>query len=167
MKLVSRLGGEENIVDVTKLDSGKYKVIIDGEEMIIDVPHINHDKINILYDNKSLDYSYLKSEDMYELNYMDKNFEIELYDERRFNLRKAEFSNSGPEKIKSSMPGKIVKLEVSEGDLVEAGQGILIMEAMKMENEVKCAKAGIIKKIYVKEGDAVEKSTVLVEIESE
>jgi acetyl/propionyl-CoA carboxylase alpha subunit len=67
--------------------------------------------------------------------------------------------------VKAPMPGKIVKVLVSEGDLVEAGHGVVILEAMKMENEIRTTVAGTIKAIKVRETDAVEKNAILIEIE--
>ncbi len=65
----------------------------------------------------------------------------------------------------TQMPGKIVKINVKEGDTVEAGDCVLILEAMKMENEIKCSVAGTVKAIHVKEGDALESGVLMVEIE--
>jgi biotin carboxyl carrier protein len=67
--------------------------------------------------------------------------------------------------IKAPMPGKITKVLVSVGEFVEAGQGVLILEAMKMENEIKTPTAGIVKAVHIHETTAVEKGTVLVEIQ--
>lgn len=65
----------------------------------------------------------------------------------------------------TQMPGKIVKINVKEGDTVEPGDCVLILEAMKMENEIKCSVAGTVKAIHVKEGDALESGVLMVEIE--
>jgi biotin carboxyl carrier protein len=67
--------------------------------------------------------------------------------------------------IKAPMPGKISKILVSEGELIEEGQGVLILEAMKMENEIKSPASGIVKKVHILELAAVEKNTLLLEIE--
>ena len=63
------------------------------------------------------------------------------------------------------MPGKVIALLVSEGELVERGQGLAIIEAMKMENEVRSPVAGTVKEIRVKPGESVEGGTVLVIVE--
>jgi len=63
-----------------------------------------------------------------------------------------------------AMPGLVVKLLVAQGDTVEAGQPVLIVEAMKMENEVKAGRAGVVVKFNVAEGDSVEADVVLAEI---
>ncbi len=66
--------------------------------------------------------------------------------------------------LRSPMPGRIARIHVREGELIEAGQGVLILEAMKMENEIKAPSAGIVKSVRVQEGDAVEKNAILIEI---
>lgn len=70
---------------------------------------------------------------------------------------------SGPRPVKAPMPGMIVRLEVQPGDKVEAGQGVVVIEAMKMENELKAESAGTVSKIHATPGNAVEKGTVLIE----
>jgi biotin carboxyl carrier protein len=65
----------------------------------------------------------------------------------------------------TQMPGKVVKLMKKEGDKVSLGETVLILEAMKMENEIKSGANGIIKTIYVKEGQALEAGFLMVEIE--
>ena len=60
------------------------------------------------------------------------------------------------------MPGRVVKVLVSKGDAVEAGQGLLVLEAMKMENEVKARAAGTVAEVHVAPGAAVEGSAKLV-----
>ena len=66
--------------------------------------------------------------------------------------------------IQSEMPGKVVKLPVQAGDKVSQGDLLLVIEAMKMENEIRASLAGKIKKLYVKEGDTVEVGTRLLSI---
>ena len=62
------------------------------------------------------------------------------------------------------MPGKILRVLVSEGQQVKTGQGLVVLEAMKMENEIPAPKDGVVKKIYVKEGDTVNTGDPLVEL---
>ena len=71
---------------------------------------------------------------------------------------------SGPSPVVAPMPGMVMRVEVAEGDVVEAGQGIVIMEAMKMENELTAQAQGVVSRIYVAEGQAVEKDKVLVDL---
>ncbi|HUP90273.1 MAG TPA: biotin/lipoyl-containing protein [Longimicrobiales bacterium] len=70
---------------------------------------------------------------------------------------------TGPRPVKAPMPGMIVRIDVQPGDKVRAGQGVVVIEAMKMENELKAEAAGTVSKIHAEPGTAVEKGTVLIE----
>ena len=82
-------------------------------------------------------------------------------------LTRAAAGPTGPRPIKAPMPGMIVRIEAAVGDSVGAGQGVLIMEAMKMENELRADAGGVISRILVTPGQAVEKGAVLVEFQAE
>jgi pyruvate carboxylase subunit B len=71
----------------------------------------------------------------------------------------------GPAPIRAPMPGLVVKVEVEEGDVVEAGQGMAIVEAMKMENELKAEGPGVVSTIHVAAGDTVEKDQILIDLD--
>ena len=73
---------------------------------------------------------------------------------------------SGPRPLRAPMPGLVLKVEVSVGDVVAPGQGLVVMEAMKMENELKSEGAGRVTRIHVEAGSTVEKDQVLVELEA-
>ena len=91
---------------------------------------------------------------------------FELFDERKALLKKgAGLGAEGVQEIRTSMPGKIVRVMAAEGEEVGQGQGLVVVEAMKMENEIKSPKAGVVKKIGVKEGEAVEAGALLVIVE--
>jgi pyruvate carboxylase subunit B len=72
----------------------------------------------------------------------------------------------GPKALRAPMPGLVVKVEVKEGDTVVPGQGLVIVEAMKMENELKCERDGRVSRVAVAPGQAVEKDQVLLEFEA-
>jgi biotin carboxyl carrier protein len=72
---------------------------------------------------------------------------------------------SGPQAVQSPMPGKVVKVLCAAGDEVKSGQGVIVVEAMKMENELKVPRDGKVKSIAVKEGQAVEAGQTLVTLE--
>jgi acetyl/propionyl-CoA carboxylase alpha subunit len=95
-------------------------------------------------------------------------FESEALDERTRSIRDlstASAGPAGPAPIIAPMPGLIVRVNVSVGDRVEAGQGIVVMEAMKMENELRATAAGTVKSVEVTPGNAVEKGALLVALE--
>ena len=73
--------------------------------------------------------------------------------------------SAGKAMLTSPMPGKVVKLLVTEGQEVAAGQGVIVVEAMKMENELKSALAGKVKEIFVAEGEVVESGAKLLLVE--
>jgi biotin carboxyl carrier protein len=95
-------------------------------------------------------------------------FEVEALDERTRAIRDmsaATAAPSGPAPVRAPMPGLIVRINVKVGDVVEAGQGVVVMEAMKMENELRATAAGRVKSVEVVPGAAVEKGAVLVALE--
>ena len=95
-------------------------------------------------------------------------FETEALDERTRSIRDlsaAAAGPTGPAPIIAPMPGLIVRVNVSTGDRVEAGQGIVVMEAMKMENELRATAAGTVRSVEVSPGTAVEKGALLVALD--
>jgi biotin carboxyl carrier protein len=71
----------------------------------------------------------------------------------------------GRQQITAPMPGKVVRVLLQEGDTVEAGQGLLVVEAMKMQNEIRSPKSGRVEKLFAKEGLAVNAGDVLAWVE--
>jgi len=95
-------------------------------------------------------------------------FDTEALDERTRAIRDLSAANAGPTgpaPIIAPMPGLIVSVNVNPGDRVAAGQGIVVMEAMKMENELRSTAAGTVKSVEVVPGTAVEKGALLVALE--
>jgi len=91
-----------------------------------------------------------------------------LYPESRFLVSKMQGGlGAGTGTLASSMPGRVIKVLVSEGDRVEQGQGVLILEAMKMENEIKAPRSGVVSSLHVSEGDSVESGVTMMEIADE
>jgi acetyl/propionyl-CoA carboxylase alpha subunit len=84
---------------------------------------------------------------------------------RAAELRRASAGTEAAASVRAPMPGLVLVLEVAEGDPVEKGQGILIIEAMKMENEIRSPIAGIVRSLAVSAGDAVERDALLCVVE--
>ena len=96
-------------------------------------------------------------------------FEAEALDERTRAIRDlsaASVGPVGPAPVRAPMPGLIVRVNVKVGDTVQAGQGIVVMEAMKMENELRATAAGIVRSVEVSPGTAVEKGALLVALDA-
>jgi biotin carboxyl carrier protein len=91
-------------------------------------------------------------------------FEVEVRDPRRLSRRSGGARSSGVQTLSSPMPGKVVRVLVAAGDTVEAGQGILVIEAMKMQNEMKAARAGTVLSISAKDGATVAAGEALATI---
>ncbi len=95
-------------------------------------------------------------------------FEGEALDERARAIRDITAASSkatGPASVNAPMPGLVIRINVAVGDRVHAGQGVVVMEAMKMENELRASAAGLVKAVHAEVGKAVQKGAVLVELE--
>lgn len=93
-------------------------------------------------------------------------FAVEVRDPRSLRARRAAAASAdGPMQLRAPMPGRVVRILLAEGSAVEAGQGILVVEAMKMQNEVKAPRRGKVSSIAVKEGSAVNGGEVLAVVE--
>ncbi|MCX5766820.1 MAG: hypothetical protein NTZ43_06310 [Gemmatimonadetes bacterium] len=96
-----------------------------------------------------------------------RRFAVEALDERTRAIRDLTVAAAptGPQPLRAPMPGLVVRAFVAVGDLIEAGQPVIAMEAMKMENELRAPAAGRVKSILVAPGTVVEKGALLVEFE--
>jgi pyruvate carboxylase subunit B len=94
-------------------------------------------------------------------------FEVEALDERARAIRDLtrDARPAGPAPLIAPMPGLVVRVKVAPGDAVQAGEGLVVMEAMKMENELRAPAAGRVRAVHVAAGTAVEKGAVLVELD--
>jgi biotin carboxyl carrier protein len=94
--------------------------------------------------------------------------EVEVLDERTRHIRSLMGGSDRrrtADVLRAPMPGMVVRVQIKAGDKVSAGAGLVVLEAMKMENELKAAAAGVVKAVRVSPGEAVEKGQVLVEFE--
>jgi biotin carboxyl carrier protein len=97
-------------------------------------------------------------------------FEVEVLDERARHIRSLAATGDQRRKaevLRAPMPGMVVRIDARPGETVSAGAGLVVLEAMKMENELKAAAGGRVKAVRVNPGEAVEKGQVLVEFDSE
>jgi biotin carboxyl carrier protein len=100
------------------------------------------------------------------VNWRHRLFPIEVYSLRdRLRRKVTELETTDAITLKAQMPGKVVKVLLNEGDLVEAGEGLVIIEAMKMQNELRSPKSGTVLSCEVKEGDTVSAGQLLFRIE--
>jgi len=94
-----------------------------------------------------------------------RSFRVEVLDPRRWSRDRNHQVAEGRQNITASMPGKVVRVLVAQGDQVEAGQGLIVVEAMKMQNEMKAAKAGRVATLAAVAGATVNAGEILATIE--
>ncbi len=133
----------------------------------VNTAKIDANKYHIISENKSyLIHVLLQTEHKWEFLVNNKHYVVEAKSPFDEFLTKAGINTEKKEKyIKASMPGKVVKIEVKVGDSVKIGDSILVLEAMKMENNFKSNYEGKIKKVLVKKNDTVFKNDTLIEFE--
>ena len=100
----------------------------------------------------------------YRITVDQRRYLVELNDPRRWRRSGSSIEAEGPQEIVAPMPGKIVKILVTEGQEVSRDQGLLVMEAMKMQNELRAPRAGRIERVYMEEGRGVESGARLVRL---
>lgn len=168
MAYKATLGDQIHTVDVQQLDEHRYKILIDDEELLIDGRRLSGHLYSLIVENKSFTIDVAEKDDAYTVAYEGKSFQVGVLDERR--ARQAAIGSGlggvgGDTQIRSMMPGKVVDILVNLGDNVEKDQGIIIIEAMKMENEIRAPMAGVVKAVHVEAGQAVESGELLVEFD--
>lgn len=144
-----------------------WKCRVDGQEITVDAVFTARDVISMLVDNKAheikREYSMLGETHVI---IGSERFAAEVRDPRSLRSRKsAEGIGEGPQKITAPMAGKVVRILIPEKAEVEAGQGVVVVEAMKMQNEIKSPKKGVVQKIVVAEGSNVNAGDPMAIIE--
>lgn len=152
-------------VELHKEDTG-WRCRLDGSEMALDVISTQQGVLSILINGKS--YEVKQENNGSETNTVvgRLRFPTQVRDPRSLRSRRSsEAGGEGPRKITAPMPGKVVRILAPAGTAVEHGQGVIVIEAMKMQNELKSPKKGTVKKLSVREGAAVEAGQSLAEVE--
>lgn len=159
------IGGKTHKVELSRAGQG-WRCRLDGRELPLDVTSVQKGVLSILVDGKS--YEVRQESTPTETNIVvgHERFGAVVRDPRSLRSRRSSGdAEAGLQKVVAPMPGKVVRILAPEGTAVEAGQGVLVIEAMKMQNEMKSPKKGTVKKINAVEGAAVEAGQVLAEIE--
>jgi biotin carboxyl carrier protein len=147
---------------------GKYSVKLGDRQYQVDSQPISESCLSLLVDGKAYTVFIAEDEGKKYISLQDEQFCIEEAKAESEARSLAESDTlKGVPTISSPMPGKVVKILVGEGDEVEKGQGLVIVEAMKMENEIRSASACVVKKINFKEGDLVDAAVPIIELELE
>jgi len=102
---------------------------------------------------------------LWEVEFRGERFEAEVLDERTAHIRSLVGRGTappGPVTLKAPMPGLVVRVQVDPGDVVTSGQALVVLEAMKMENELKAAGPGVVAQVVIRPGQAVERGQILI-----
>jgi len=157
------LDGAAAEVGIQPLSGGRYQVVIDGTTYDVDARTVGADFLSLIVDNRTRDLALSPNGGVWELHGKDRRHHLLISDGRRKAwLRSGAGSGpAGPAVVKAAMPGKIVQVEVKEGDRVAPGSGLLIIEAMKMENEINAHRDGVVQSLTSGPGQPVRTGQVI------
>lgn len=148
--------------------AGKLVVSIDGEIADFSYEEVDNDgQVALVMDERGYAISVAGKRNDYHVTLAGHAYAVEIEDERERAAHAAERERSkGGGVVKSVMPGVVVELCVAKGDVVAAGQPLLILEAMKMQNEIGAPSEGRVKSIFCSAGQAVSAGGKLIELEA-
>lgn len=159
--------GEATAIDVKPRGTGTLELRTETETVEADVAFLSEDAFSLLCDGQSYDIQVVKTARGLTVTVDGEPVPLVVEDERARQLRSAAKASlvEGRCVVSAPMPGKVVKLWVKAGDAVTAGQGLVVVEAMKMENELKSPKAGVVVEVSCQEGSPVEANAKLLVVD--
>ena len=165
VKLICRMGEETQEIEVAREGSG-YRVVVGGRPHVVDLATAN----GILYslqldDARQYLFAYHREGTTHEVAFADRTVRVELFDPLSMKRRRREDETDETSHVRAIMPGRVTRVHVAPGDAVKRGQGMLILEAMKMENEIVSPRDGIVAAVLVGAGQAVENGDELISLE--
>ncbi|MFN8466178.1 MAG: biotin/lipoyl-containing protein [Caldilineaceae bacterium] len=160
----------------TRVDNTEYEVEINGENILLNGEPVNVDLMrsgaaelySVLFGGRS--YEMLVNSDRfnYTINVRGVQFQVQVEDERARRMNRARRLPTLPDgelAITAPIPGLVVRVLVAEGDAIEEGQPVVLLEAMKMENELRAMRGGIVKNVLVTAGQRVDQNAPLIVLE--
>ena len=166
MRLVATLDGAEHQLEVEELTAHALRVKLGERKFDLDVHRVGPSSYSILVGNRSFDFEVVREGEDLIVASRGGATRVTLVDAARKSRQPgARAQAAGKASLKAMMPGRVVNVLVNVGDEVAAQQGLLVVEAMKMENELKAPKAGKVVEIKVKPGQTVEKGELLLVVE--
>ncbi len=165
MKFEAQAGGETVPVEVAGAD-GRFTVTIGGERLAVDARQTGEGIWSILLSGASHVADVTEQDGVYLVDVAGERYAIRVEEESRYIIRtRGAHGQVAGQVLKAPMPGKVTLIEVAVGQAVAPGDGLIVLEAMKMENEFKAQVAGTVKEIRVAPGQAVNPGDVLLVIE--
>lgn len=169
MQYVAMVNGSERNIEIIEVGHERYRLTMDGRSMEVDARALNDTTLSVLLDDHAYNIESERTADgTQNLLVRGEVVTVEVLDLRKVRLRKVQeqaAGEGGPIEITSPMPGKVVAVLVKDGQEVAEGQGLIVVEAMKMENELRAPRAGVVKSLKAKEGAAVDGGAVLCVVE--
>lgn len=164
MKYIATVNEQEFEIEV----GHDQEILVNGERFDVNFHQLpDGGLVSLLLNNASFEAVVEARENVWEVLLHGELYSVTVQDERAYRLAKARGGDTavhGDAVIKSPMPGIIIATPVAEGDTVQKGEKIIILESMKMENELRSPRDGIVLRVQVKPGDGVEKGQVLAVI---
>jgi biotin carboxyl carrier protein len=164
MKYVTSFNGKEYSIEI--IDD--HHLSLDGQIMEVDFESVaNQPVYSLIMGGRSYEAYVYPDESDYQVLLQGRSYSIKVEDEREKRLRAAGgslVSESSEYHLKSPMPGMVIALPISEGQAVTKGQVLVILESMKMQNELKSPRDGTLARIRVKPGDRVEQRQTLLSV---
>jgi pyruvate carboxylase subunit B len=166
MRLVATLGGQARRVEITGRE-GRYHVVVDGHGWDVDARHVVGGRFSLLVDGKSYVADVAAQGAVSMVDVGGETYRIQVEDETRYIIRTRGGAAAGAEgqTLTAPLPGKVTHVAVRVGDRVEPGSTLLVIEAMKMENEFKAVVAGTVTEVRAHAGQAVNPGDVLVVVQ--
>jgi biotin carboxyl carrier protein len=162
VQLTGSSGKKLRTVELERHADG-WRISLDGQQVHADAVEINPHTLSLLLEGQSYEVHIRESPDgVLRLETGFQEFTAEVVDPRAWRGRRhGAVEAEGRQQVLAPMPGKVVRILVQAGDQVEAGQGLLVVEAMKMQNEIRSPKGGTVERLHVKEGQPVNAGEVL------
>jgi biotin carboxyl carrier protein len=165
VKFEAELGGETVPIEVTGKD-GRYQVLVGDEVVQVDARQPTEGIWSLLIGGASHVVDVTEQDGVCVIEVDGESYDIRVEEETRYIIRtRGGMTTAGGQVLKAPMPGKVVHIEVELGQTVKPGDGLIVLEAMKMENEFRAAVGGRVKDIRVELGQAVNPGDTLVVIE--
>jgi biotin carboxyl carrier protein len=165
VKFEAELDGEVIPIEITG-DGGRYRVALGGETLDVDARPTGGGGWSLLLGQASTAADVTEEDGSFVVHVEGEAYTIRVEEETRYIIRtRGGAAAGGGQVLKAPMPGRVVLVEVAVGQAVKPGDGLVILEAMKMENEFKATVTGTIKEIRVEPGQTVNPGDVLLVIE--
>jgi len=164
VKFIARHAGDEILIEVERLASG-YQVRLGDKSFIVDLAEAGRFIRSLrLEDGSQLALIHHRVGTEHQISLPDSTIHVDITDPLSLKRKRIEDEMGAGGAIRALMPGRIVRVMVHKGDAVRKGAGLVVLEAMKMENEIQAPTEGIVDEVFVEAGQTVESGAELVHI---